>query len=150
MPGMTALQTGGKIAGHCFRYMGRSCNPRKMAYLSYVVKRFLALVVCFLACSVLGFADLPRLSPSCCTGADSCHCNDPATVNPCTCSNHTDADFPKMAALASLPFSGVPPSSELQTEETAPLADLLPRWHPARPWYAPPEEKRARLSVWIL
>lgn len=97
-------KTGGKIAGHCFKHMGRSCNPRKMAYLSYVVKRFLALVVCFLACSVLGFADLPRLSPSCCAGADSCHCNDPATVNPCTCSNHTDSDFPKWRPLPACHF----------------------------------------------
>jgi len=55
-----------------------------------------------------------------------------------------------MAALASLPFSGVPPSSELQTEATATFADFLPRWHPTRSWYAPPEEKRTRLSVWIL
>jgi hypothetical protein len=115
-----------------------------------LVKKFLALVVCFLTSSVLGFADLPRVSPCCCAVADSCHCNGPATVNPCICSNHVDSDFPKMAALASLPFSGVPPSSELQTKEPTPLADLLPRWHPARPWQTPPEEKRARLSVWIL
>jgi len=130
--------------------MGRSCNPRKTGYLCYVVKRFLALVVCFLACSVLGLADLPQLSPSCCTGADSCQCNDPATVDPCICSDHADSDFPKMAALASLPFLGVSPSSELQTKETAPLKDLLSRWHPALPWHTPPEENRARLSIWIL
>jgi hypothetical protein len=35
-------------------------------------------------------------------------------------------------------------------QEARPLVTLLPRWHPALPWHAPPDEKRARLCVWVL
>jgi hypothetical protein len=71
-------------------------------------------------------------------------------VNPCLCNDHTDSDFLKMTAIVGLSSLGAPPSEEVQTGETAPLTDLLPRWHPALQWHRPPEEKRARLSIWIL
>jgi len=121
-----------------------------MAYFFCVVKKSFAFLLCFLATLMLGFADLPQLSPGFCAAAEPCCCSDPATVNPCVCGDHRDSDFPEMATPAGLPSLGAPPAREVQTGETALLADLLPRWHPALPWHVPPEEKRARLSVWIL
>ena len=134
----------------CGIFRDSNCNQRKMVYLSCAVKKLVALIACFLATLVLGFADLPRLSPSCCAVAKSCCCIDPASVASCFCSDHTDSDFPGRAALSGLPSLGAPPVVEVQTGEIAPLADFLPRWHPTLPWHTPPEEKRARLSVWIL
>jgi len=127
-----------------------NCNQRKMAYFSCVVKKSAAFIACFLATLVLGFADLPQLSPRCCAVAAPCCCNDPASATSCFCSDHTDSDFPGRAVLSGLPSLGAPPVVEVQTGEIAPLEDLLPRWHPTLPWHTPPEEKRARSSVWIL
>jgi len=114
------------------------------------MKRVIAFLACLLATLVLGAADLRRLSPGFCAATDSCCCSDPATVDPCICGDPVDYDFPEMAAFVGLPQLGVPPAGELQIGATARLVDVLPSWHPALPWHAPPEEERARLSVWIL
>jgi len=114
------------------------------------MKRTIAFLACFLATLVLGTADLRRLSPGSCAATDFCCCSDPATVDPCICGDPADSNFPEMAAFVGLPHAGAPPAGELQIGETAPLVDLLPRWHPALPWHALPEEVRGRLSVWIL
>jgi len=121
-----------------------------MVYFDGVVKRIFVVLACFLATLVLGLADLRLLPTGPCASADSCFCSDPATVDPCICGDHPAVDFPEMAAFTGLPNLPAPPAEGLRIGEIAPLADLLPDWHPARPWHAPPEEKRARLSVWIL
>jgi hypothetical protein len=127
----------------------QDCNPRKMAYLSGVVMRVLAFLACFLATLLLGFAEL-RLHPTDpCEEADSCCCSEPATVDPCVCGEELGSDFPEIAA-GGLSHLAAPPAGALGIGELAPLAELAPRWHPALPWHAPPEERRARLAVWIL
>jgi hypothetical protein len=121
-----------------------------MAYFPGAVRKFVAFLVCFLATLVLGFADLRWLSPDSCIAVDSCCCGDSALTTPCVCADHSDLDSPEMVTFVGLPHLGAPPARELQTGETTPLADLLPRWHPALPWQVPPEKNRARFSVWIL
>ena len=99
---------------------------------------------------VLGFAELRLPSTGSCTTADSCCCGDPVTVGACVCGDHPASDFPELAGFSGMPNMAAPTAEELLIGGTTSLADLAPRWHPALPWHAPPEEKRTRLSVWIL
>ncbi|MEX1116004.1 MAG: hypothetical protein WEB53_12190 [Akkermansiaceae bacterium] len=110
----------------------------------------LAFLACFLATLVLGSPDLWQHSTGSCAAADSCCCSEPATVDPCICGEHPASDLPEMAAFTGLPNLGAPNADDILTGEIEALADLLPRWHPAPPWHAPPEKMRARLAVWIL
>jgi hypothetical protein len=114
------------------------------------VKRVFALFACFLATLAAGFADLRSLPADSCGLLDSCCCSDPATVDPCLCDDHSDTESQEMAAFVGLPNLVAPPAGILLVGENAQLANLDPRWHPALPWHAPPEEKRSRLAVWIL
>jgi hypothetical protein len=126
------------------------CILQKMAYFSRVLKKILTFTACFLAILSLGVIGLRVLSPAPCAAADSCCCSDPATPDPCVCGDHAASNSPEMAAFGGLPNLVAPPVKKLLIGEITPLADLLPKWQPAVPWRAPPEETRTRLSVWIL
>lgn len=114
------------------------------------MKAALTFLACLLATVVLGFAEVKWPALGTCAASDSCCCADPATVDPCICGEHTDSDFQEFAPFVGLQSLGAPPATDLPISEATCLEELNPHWFPALPWHAPPEEKRARLSVWIL
>jgi len=132
------------------RFLGMGIAFGKIRLIYLFVKRVFALFACFLATLAAGFADLRLLPADSCGLLDSCCCSDPATVDPCLCDDHSDTESQEMAAFVGLQNLVAPPAGILLVGENAQLANLDPRWHPALPWHAPPQEKRSRLAVWIL
>ena len=114
------------------------------------MKKLFALTVCFLALWVAGAAGLRSGdSVTCGDKGACCCCDDSAALAPCFCEDDSEFEFPEMAIVGGVALAH-PVLGDFFVQEARPLVTLLPRWHPALPWHAPPNEKRARLCVWVL
>jgi hypothetical protein len=118
-----------------------------MSLLASILACLLALLAASPACC--GPAVAVEVACCCCSGGDSP--DEPADGHRCPCVADDPADAPEPAVLPPPGGGGAavpaPAATTVAVPWFHPGNDVRPRWTPARPWHAPPSERRARLVL---